>query len=603
MNTAEQFLTDLNTKYLKLHKTYETYFWDSYMGNKQVAEKKAAAQATLDTFRSSEKVRAQTAEQLTHTKSAALRKRLQVWLDFFDQYRTPVDAQALKKEIDTLESAIHTHLTTRTEGYTDPKTQKFVSASVLRMRTMMRTNAEETTRKACFEALEELAVDNLDRYVELVKKRNQFARLLGHEDFYAYKLQLEEQMSKTELFALFENITQKSTGHFTQIRERAKTTPGLRKPWNFAYKMTGDFTAEEDQYFQFDQALMRWGRSFAALGIDFKDGRLKLDLLDRAGKHNNGFCHWPDLVHFKDGQRVPAATNFTCTVVPDQVGSGIVGYNTLFHEGGHAAHLLNSLQKDVCLNHEYAPMSTAWAETQSMFIDTLFSSPEWKQRYAKNEVGESYPFELYARKERAVNLLKPTGILGIIFVCQFERAVYELENPTADKIQKLARTLHRTYFDQDGDSLWALQIPHIYSWESACGYQGYGLAQVALAQWREYFYKKYGFIVDNTRVGKEMTKTWQWGASKSFPEAIKQATGKKLSSTAFIKEINLSAEQVIRRAKKRIAVVEQQPVSQKPVDLQATITMVHGTKKIADNKQSFEEMAQKYERWIKKQTS
>jgi Zn-dependent oligopeptidase len=287
-------------------------------------------------------------------------------------------------------------------------------------------------------------------------------------------------------------------------------------------------------------------------------------------------------------------------VVRGQVGSGIGGYNTLFHEGGHAAHLLNTTQKEVCLNHEYAPMTAAWAETHSMFIDTLFSSPEWKTRYAKNTNGDSYPFELFVRKERTLNLLKPQGILSTIFVCQFEREVYELKNPSPDKIIALARKNHRRFFDQDGDSLWALQIPHIYSWDSACSYHGYGLAQVALAQWREYFYQKYDSIVDNKHVGKEMKQTWQWGSSKSFSQAVKAATGKKLSSAALIAEINLSPEKIIKRAKQRIQVLENKTLSKKPVRLKANISLVHGTKKIADNGASFEQMAHTYGAWLQK---
>ena len=48
--------------------------------------------------------------------------------------------------------------------------------------------------------------------------------------------------------------------------------------------------------------------------------------------------------------------------------------------------MLNTDMKDVCLNHEYAPMSTAWAETQSMFLDNVYSSIEWRMRYAKHSM-------------------------------------------------------------------------------------------------------------------------------------------------------------------------------------------------------------------------
>jgi hypothetical protein len=422
---------------------------------------------------------------------------------------------------------------------------------------------------------------------------------LGYADFYDYKLRHIDKITKTELFGLFDDIAKQTSGHFTKIRDLEKKQKGLRQPWNFGYLMAGDFTKEEDPYFQFADALDRWGRSYAALGIDFKGGRLKLDLLERAGKYNNGFCHWPELVHFKAGKRVPGAANFTCNVVAGQVGSGYTGYNTLFHEGGHAAHFLNVEQKEVCLNHEYAPMTAAWAETHSMFIDTMFDSMEWRTRYAKNADGEAYPFELFERKERKLSLLKPMRILSIVFVSIFEREVYELKNPTTDKILRLAKMNHRRFYDLRLDSAQALNVPHIYSWESACSYHGYGLAEIALTQWREYFYKKYGYIVDNKNVGKEMQKTWQWGAGKNFTDSVFKATGAKLSSKALIKEITMSPEQVIKQTKVRLRRMETVKGFTKSVDLKAEIKLVHGKQIIATNKKSFTAMAQKYGTWVR----
>lgn len=603
MTSANTFLNELNAKYVKLHRQYERLFWASYMGDHSVNERKGKAQAAVDAFKSNAKLLDMARTLHTSTKNKNIQTRLQHWIEFFELNQTPPEAAAIKTKIDTLETKIkHVH-TTQKEGYTDPQSKKFVPASMLKLRAMMRTHDDETIRKACYDAQEKLALSCIDEYVELVQLRNQFAKMLGYDDFYDYKLRHEDKMTKDELFPLFENIAEKTAGNFAEIRKLAKTIPGLRKPWNFAYKMTGDFTKEEDPYFQFDQALLRWGQSFSALGIDFKEGELKLDLLDRAGKHNNGFCHWPELVHYVGRKRQPGSANFTCNVIPGQVGSGVTGYNTLFHEGGHAAHLLSSTQKDVCLNHEYAPMTAAWAETHSMFIDTMFSSIEWKTRYAKNAEGKVYPFELFARKQQATNLLKPARVLSVAFVSNFEKEVYELKNPIAQQIIKLAKKNYRRFYDHTEDSLWALNVPHIYAWDSACMYHGYGLAEIALSQWREYFYKKYGYIVDNKNVGKEMAVTWQWGASKPFPEAVKLATGKKLSSAALIKELNLSADATIKRAKKRLEVMEGARPYTKPVRLNAEIKMVSGKKTITTNKNGFEKMAEQYGKWVREQVT
>jgi len=50
---------------------------------------------------------------------------------------------------------------------------------------------------------------------------------------------------------------------------------------------TGDIEREMDPYFPFEEAVDVWARTFAALGIQYKD------LCDRPGKYSNGFCHWP----------------------------------------------------------------------------------------------------------------------------------------------------------------------------------------------------------------------------------------------------------------------------------------------------------------------
>ena len=568
------------------------------MGDHSAGAKKDAALKKLDNFCSDELLREE-ALSLIPKANAKLKSRLQTWVDFFGQHQMSVEAKETKSEIDSLESRIQKKLATRKEGYIDPVTNKFVKASALKMRTLTQTTPDETVRKACFVAREELALDCLDEYVELVKLRNKFALDLGFADFYDYNLQTVDKTTKKELFSLFEDITEKVSPTFLKVRALEKTTPKLRKPWNFAYFMSGDFTKEEDPYFQFDDALLRWGRSFSALGVDFKKGSLKLDLLDREGKYSNGFCHWPMLVNYNEGKRQPGAANFTCNVVAGQVGSGSTGYVTLFHEGGHAAHFLNVEQKDVCLNHEYAPMTAAWAETHSMFIDTMFSSIEWKQRYAENSSGQMYPFELYEKKERKLNHIKPNGILSIALVSTFEKEVYELKTVTKESILKLARKNYRKFTDLSEDSLMVLNVPHIYSWESSCSYHGYGIAQMTLSQWREYFYKKYGYIVDNPQVGKEMAVTWKWGSSKSFSECVKLATGKKLSSQALIKEITRSPEQSIKLAKKRLKRMESVKKYNKPVKLNADIKMVHGKKTIANNKKSFEDMSAKYRKWVK----
>ena len=600
---AKQLLDGLNRSYVDLHRNFEEFFWLFKMGDHSVEEMMNEAERNRDIFRSDVVNLNRVKETLAMPELVGhLRERLEIWSRFFQLYQTPPELTPLRDKISVLGGKVAKKFATRKEGYIDPKTGEFMEASKGKMRMIMLTNPDEATRKACFDATQKMSLDAVDEYVELVSMHNKFARALGFEDFYAYKLQISEGMKKEEEFDIFDKIYNKTKYALADIRLLEATKPGLRKPWNFGFMMSGSFTLEEDPYYSFDDALIRWGRSFASLGLSYGGGKLQLDLLDRQGKYNNGFCHYPMTVNFNDGKRNSGSANFTCNVVYGQPGTGFQGMHTLFHEGGHAADRLASEQVDVCLNTEWPPASIAWAETHSQFLDTMFASIEWRMRYAKNKTGELYPFELFERKVRQVRILAPLALSGIMMVSEFEKRVYEEPNLTAEKVIEIAKKMNRKYSDYSEDSLWVLSVPHIYDWESSAYYHSYGLAVLALEQWRKYFYDKYGHIVDNKDVGKEMNEVWRLGSSKLFPEFMRIATGKDLSPDAFLENVTMDADQYLARATDRIEKMKSVPERSEPVELDANIRMVHGKEVIADNSVSFEDMAQKYKEWLNKQS-
>src|SRR3989344_3720554 len=584
-----QLLDYLNNTYSRLHTTFEMAFWDLRMGIITDGSKMNKAEAVRDAFRSNRELKKEVEEMIKKSKGEK-KRRLKIWNHFFSLYQIPEEALPVRKKVALLEEKVLKTHANRKEGYIDPQNGSFVEASRNKMRTIMRTNPDEKVRKACFDALEKLPLETLPDYIEIIKYRNEYARILGYEDFYDYKIHLDEGITKDELFSIFDKIYDKTKYAFENIRKLEKDKLGLRKPWNFGYMMIGDFVKEEDPYFQFENVLMYWGKSFSALGIYYRGGKLKLDLLDRKGKWDKGFCHYPTLV--------PPSSNFTSNAIPGQMGSGIQGIDTVFHEAGHAADRLNSTQKDLCINTEYPPATVSWAETHSMFMDTICDSIEWRMRYAKDKNGKSYPFEIFERKLRATYILRPLDMMHIHFVMDFERRIYECKNLSEEFVLNTAKEVYRKYFDKSENSLLVLNTPHIYSWESSAYYHGYGLAELGVHQWRNYFFKKYGYIVDNPKVGKEMAKVWKYGSLYTSGEFIKMATGKKLSADTFIKNVTMPLENILKNAKARIARLKKVSIYKKLVKLNAKITMVHGKEKIADNKKSFEEMDRKYREWL-----
>ncbi len=593
------FLEKLNNKYYNLHKKYEDYFWKTYMGQSELGELMNEALAKRDAFSADRKNLEKVLFYKEKTKTKKLLERLGYWEKFFKKNQMPEKVLKIKDKILILEKKISDKIKNIKEGYIDPETKKFVKMPYLQMRHQMITNKDEKLRKAFFKSGEKRAVVVIKEYIELVKLRNEFAQKLNFEDFYDYKVQNEEGMTKKELFDIFDKIYEKTKYAFENVKEIEKKKKGLRKPWNYHYTLAGSFINESDKYLQLENIIKWWGQSFTSMGIDYADGELKLDLLERKGKYNNGFCHWPKLVKYKNGEKIPASSNFTCNAVVGQVGSGSEALLTLFHEGGHAAHLLNSSMKDVCINHEYTPQSTAWAETQSMFLDTVSTSIEWKNRYAHDKDGNYYPFSLYEKQVEQNHKVYPLAMMGISSTMFFEKEIYETKNLTENKVKQIAKKISDKFFDREVSSLSVLNIPHLYSFESACSYHGYALAEIAVTQWREYFYEKYGYIVDNKNVGKEMKKVWKFGAAKTFAEFVKDVTGKKLSPDAYIKNATKDKDEILKIAKERIEKLSKIKKNEK-INLKAKISLWHGTKKIADNKKGFLEMVEKYNKWIDK---
>ncbi|MBP6943042.1 MAG: hypothetical protein KBB55_03285, partial [Candidatus Buchananbacteria bacterium] len=230
--STQTLLNKLNRQHLRTHRRYEEFFWRSYMGDHSVDVEKDAALTARDRFQSNRQLRDDVAQAIAIAKGKE-KKRLQTWLKFFDLHQIPSELQPLKTKINELETVMHQQQTGRREGYIDPKTKKFVSTSRLKMRGMVRTEADESIRKACFEALEDLASESLAEYIQYVGLLNQYAQGLGFEDFYSYKIQTEEGMSKAELFTLFDALYHKTKFAFADIRRLEKRQRGLRQPWNY----------------------------------------------------------------------------------------------------------------------------------------------------------------------------------------------------------------------------------------------------------------------------------------------------------------------------------------------------------------------------------
>ena len=548
-------LAHLTDEFVALHTKVEHLMWVTAMGDHSQDD---AYDASMNAYNarcgaaSYDQALTDALTTATETEKESLERRQH----FFRVNRVSPEAKKIQEEITLLDTHIHKRMSEKLEGYTDPKTGEFIKASRAKMRLMMATDPDAEVRKACFDGIQHEADHLVDDYITLVNLNNSFARAQGYKNFYEYRTQTGEGISVDELFAIFKPLEIAMKKKFAEIRELEKEKPGLRDPRNFGYMMTGNFAKLDEPYFPLEGALEQWLDSYSAWHIDFRGATMTLDLLERDGKFSNGFCHLPSPAYYKDGKRVPAAIGFTTIAIPGQLGSGRDMANTLFHEGGHAAHFANMDSSAVIDNTENMPQSTAVAEIQSMFLDTAYSSIERRTRYAKNAAGESYPRSLYEQKIRALRPLAGRDMLSMLAVMNFERSIYEATDLTHEQVVAIAAQNSLDYFDRSEPYFWILGIIHIYS-AGACYYHNYALATLGLTQRRAHFYETDGYIVDNPHIGPAMAKVRALGAKLNCVNAVKLATGKDFSADAYIKETLMTADEILAVTQKRIDTTNQ----------------------------------------------
>lgn len=612
MPAFETTFRDLKDRFTELHARKENLFWRAKMGlgaDPALAQRELGeAEIQLNRFLQSPETLAEL-RTLETARGASERDRrlLSGWISLFSaNVIEDPKARALSEKIVEREAELEHARGEMKLGYIDPVTKSFVDASSVKLSLTMRTDPDEARRRAAFEGLRSIEGFVLaNGFLEIVGLRNQLARMLGFQDYYDWRVTIVERMSKKKLFAVLDDLARRTEARATEELRRFASKQGedALAPWSFPFKRAGELSRALDPYFAFDKALERWGRAFTALGVRYRGATLTLDLVDRKGKYENGFMHGPEVAFFDDGQWRPARINFTANAIPGQVGSGLRAAETLFHEGGHAAHFANILADAPCFSHEFAPTSVAYAETQSMFMDSMLGDADWRRRYALDARGEPMPMELI---ERAVEEQQPfrgweeRAMLTIPFA---ERALYELadEERTPERVLAVLREVEaRTQGLPGGGVRPVLSVPHLLAGESSVNYHGYILAEMAVQQTRAFFLERDGHLVDNPRIGPDLAKHyWAPGNAVPFDKTLESLTGKGLSADALVARCNLSVDEAIAHARSLAAREAKLPRASGEVDLDATVHVIHGPRTVASTEgASFAEVCGSFERFI-----
>ncbi|ASI22121.1 TPA: peptidase M3 [Aeromonas salmonicida] len=604
---ARNYLNQLNADYLQVHRRKEDLFWSTYMGTSDDQAGFTAAEQAYKAFCANPARLPELREMLSRAEEADLKRGLGGWIAFFEcnVIEDPA-AAALMDELVAAEAALFARRRELKLSLLDEQGQQ-VAGSLPAASTSLAASPNEAVRQsalAMFHTLEQWVVDN--GFLEVVAIRNRFARAMGYRDYFDYKVRKNEQMSPEQLFAVLDDFIARTEQRVQQSLAELKSAKGeaALQPHNLRYFVSGDVTRQLDPYVPFSRALKDWVESFRRLGIQYRDATLTLDLLTWEGKYENGFCHGPVPSFWQEDKWVPAVVNFTSLANPVQVGSGWSGLNTLFHEGGHAAHFANVTGNAPCFSQEFPPTSMAYAETQSMFCDSLLDDADWLKHYARNAAGEVIPDSLIKAMIAARQPFRAFNERQIALVSYFERDLYAMEeiDRTPDAVLALARQWERKILGTESPRP-LLAILHLLNQESACAYHGYLLALMAVEQTRAYFLQRDGYLTDNPRIGPDLAAHyWGPGNGMTHDETLRSLTGEGFSAVPLAEVCNQSVADAWAQAQACMAAAQQRPPAGEGAPLNARIRVVHGSELIADNSESEARMLADFEGWIRRQS-
>jgi len=595
LTDVANWLATTNQQYENLHKAFELQFWGTKMalaGPQYSTEELTRTKGEMEAFLADESKLAMTRDFLKsvpedsdHAKTLKMLERT-----FGCYIMESEEAQTLRSEATKIEGELEAARNVMILGATI--NGKFEEMSSVGLRNKIRVDPDEDVRKACYEGLAEIGDFVTDNgFVELVKVRNRMAKALGYLDFYDYKVTNAEGFGKVALFEILDTLEEGTRPIMESARKMFAQDKGganALEPWNISALMSGDITRRMDPYFPFEKSVEQWGRSFSAMNISYRGATMDLDLLDRKGKYSNGFCHWPQPAWVKpDGSWQPSTTHFTSLADPSAIGSGLTGLTTLMHEAGHAAHFANVAMPSPLFAQERSPTSVAYAELQSMFLDSLVGDADWMAKYAISREGEAIPWDLVADQIKATHAYKVFALRGMIAVPYFEKALYEMadEDVTAESIKALADKVEREV--QGGLSPRPLlSVPHILSDEASCYCHGYVLAEMGVHQTREFILKRDKVLTDNPKIGPTLTNAyWQPGNSEPFLDLVENLTGSPLTGQPWVNELKQTVDDVLKEEKvmydaKRAECADK--ASDKDIDLDMRIRIVDGDDVLAD---------------------
>ncbi|HUK64030.1 MAG TPA: M2 family metallopeptidase [Dongiaceae bacterium] len=410
-----------------------------------------------------------------------------------------------------------------------------VSDNVLRQ--VLRESGDADRRRRAWEAAKQIGATVAPELVELVRLRNEAARVLGFRDHYGMSLILDE-LDETELVDLLDRVERDTRAPWQAYKgeldaglaRRFGCDPRELRPWHYGDPFFQEAPVADvglDEYFTTRSLEDTARRFFAAVGFDIRDLLARADLYEKPGKSQHAFCMSVDR---RDDIRI------LCNLRPNEYWMG-----TLLHELGHAVYDQTIDRSLPFFLRAHAHILTT--EASAMLFGRLTKNAAWLTAWAGAPADEAAGRAAAIARAIRDQLLVQTR--WNLVMCAMERALYA--DPGRD-LNTLWWDLVERYQDvrrPDGRDApdWASKIHFSVA---PVYYHNYLLGEIMASQLQAHLLDHvigggsaaWPRVVSDPAVGAYLReRIYRGGRTRDWRDTLIAATGRPLDPGAFVSEL------------------------------------------------------------------
>ena len=389
---------------------------------------------------------------------------------------------------------------------------------------ILKSSEDVELRKKAWIAGKEIGKEIAPRLIEVIKLRNENAKILGYDNYYDMMMDLQE-LNTEQIHNMFHDFKEQTDDLFVEIKNEIDEILAKRfsikkselMPWHYSDLWFQEVPEIDD--FDFDGLLKDKDLvkltvdTYDSIGLDIKDIIERSDLFERKGKNQHAFTITID----KDKKDVRVLAN---------VRPNVRWAETMLHEFGHASYDKYIDRNLPAILQEPAHIFTT--EAVAMFFGRRARDAEWYKKIVG--VDEKTYEEILPRLKRILRTQLAITARWVMAFVFFEKELYR--SPDGDLNNLWYDTVHELQYINVPDERreypdWAAKI---HFGTAPVYYHNYLLGEMMASQMRDYIHENISQDILNKDVGTFfIDKIFKPGALYRWDHLLERATGETLN--------------------------------------------------------------------------